>query len=91
VPTNLHEADAVLRDQVLMDLALRMLRELEASHRIIQHALQLMNLEMRSEWSEMNAATRVDGEGATRANEREKLIARAEEFFRLNGSGPYTA
>ena len=46
--------------------------ELECAHKIIKNALNLMTDSQKQEWAGMNAGDCVDGEGITRANEREK-------------------
>lgn len=50
------------------------LKELQAAHTIIQHALNLMTPKQKAAWALQNESAGVDGEGATRANERESLI-----------------
>jgi hypothetical protein len=55
-----------------------LLRELEAAHRIIRHALAVMTTAQKAEWGRLNAAAGVDGEGVTRANEREAVLANAK-------------
>lgn len=58
--------------------------ELECAHKIIQNALNLMTDAQKREWANDNAADCVDGEGITRANEREQVIklATASGFVR---------
>jgi len=55
-----------------------LLSELEKAHRIIGNALQVMSFGQKHEWAKLNAQDGVDGEGTTRANEREAAIAKAE-------------
>ena len=54
-----------------------LLDELRAAHRIIRNALQIMTTPQKMEWARANARAGVEGEGTTRANEREAVIARA--------------
>lgn len=54
-----------------------LLSELQAAHQIIRNALAIMTVEQKSTWAKKNAADGVDGEGATRANERAAAIAKA--------------
>lgn len=54
------------------------LSELRAAHQIIRNALNIMTLRQKNEWAERNEQDGCDGEGATRANERESVIARLE-------------
>lgn len=56
-----------------------LLAELEAAHRIIRNALAVMTTEQKAEWGRLNARDGVDGEGVTRANEREAVIAKGKE------------
>lgn len=55
-----------------------LLRELEAAHIIIRNALNIMTTTQKLEWADRNAVSGIDGEGITRANEREAVIARAK-------------
>lgn len=50
--------------------------ELRCAHQIIRNALNLMTPEQKAEWARMNARDGVIGEGTTRANEREAVLAR---------------
>lgn len=52
--------------------------ELECAHQIIKNALNLMTDSQKQEWASMNAGHCVDGEGITRAHEREKAIKLAD-------------
>lgn len=54
-----------------------LLAELQAAHRIIRNALQVMSTEQKTRWGYLNAADGVDGEGITRANERAAVMQRA--------------
>lgn len=54
-----------------------LLRELQAAHQIIRNALAVMTVEQKAEWGRLNERDGVDGEGITRANEREAVIAKA--------------
>lgn len=54
-----------------------LLDELRAAHQIIRNALQIMTTPQKMAWARANARDGVEGEGATRANEREAVIARA--------------
>ena len=58
--------------------------ELECAHQIIKNALNIMTDSQKREWASMNSGHCVDGEGITRANEREKAIklASASGFVR---------
>lgn len=54
------------------------LLELQHAHRIIRNALAIMTPNQKRIWAEMNADDGCDGEGITRANEREAVIAKAQ-------------
>lgn len=54
-----------------------LLHELEAAHTIIRNALAVMTPRQKQDWGGRNYRDGVDGEGITRANEREAVIARA--------------
>lgn len=56
-----------------------LLAELEAAHRIIRNALAIMTTAQKAAWGRLNARDGVDGEGVTRANERETAIYKAKE------------
>jgi hypothetical protein len=51
--------------------------ELEFAHQIIRNALHVMSTEQKAEWGRRNAYSNCDGEGVTRAHEREAVIRRA--------------
>ena len=53
-----------------------LLAELQAAHQIIRNALNIMTAS-RTAWAVKNVRDVVDGEGATRANEREAVINKA--------------
>lgn len=55
----------------------KVLDELRAAHLIIRNTLAVMTTEQKVRLSELNARDGVDGEGVTRANEREAVIAEA--------------
>ena len=54
-----------------------LLAELKNAHLIIRNALRVMTPEQKSEWGRLNARAGVEGEGVTRANEREAAIGKA--------------
>lgn len=54
-----------------------LLAELKAAHTIIRNALNIMVTEQKMAWGKANAHDDVDGEGVTRANEREAIFAKA--------------
>lgn len=62
---------------ILMAASPDLLRELRAAHQIIRNALAVMTVEQKKEWGRLNERDGVDGEGITRANEREAVIAKA--------------
>lgn len=53
-----------------------LLAELQAAHQIIRNALNIMTASQIA-WAVKNVRDVVDGEGATRANEREAVINKA--------------
>lgn len=55
-----------------------LLKELKAAHKIIMNAMCVMTTEQKKKWAEENAVDGVDGEGITRAKEREAVIAAAQ-------------
>jgi len=61
--------DAITRD---------LLDELEKAHLIIRHALAVMRITQKITLGKMNEAAGCDGEGITRANEREAVIRQAK-------------
>lgn len=75
-PVLLHATEEEMH---LIAAAPQLLNELEDAHLIIRHALAVMTAEQKAEWGRLNAAAEVDGEGMTRANEREAAIAAATE------------
>ena len=54
-----------------------LLAQLQAAHQIIRNALNIMTAS-RTAWAVKNVRDVVDGEGATRANEREAVINKAK-------------
>lgn len=62
----------------LLAAAPDLLAELKAAHRIIRNALAVMTTTQKAAWGERNDSDGCDGEGVTRANEREAVIAKAE-------------
>lgn len=68
------EVDANAR---LIAAAPELLAELRSAHQVIRHALAVMTVEQKAEWGRKNAAAGVEGEGITRANEREAVITKA--------------
>ena len=54
-----------------------LLAELQAAHQI-SNALNIMTAEQKIAWAVKNVRDVVDGEGATRANEREAVINKAK-------------
>lgn len=65
---------------ILIAAAPDLLDELRKAHQIIRNALAVMTTEQKSEWDRLNERDAVDGEGITRANERQSVIVRAEAF-----------
>ncbi|QEZ47214.1 hypothetical protein [Cupriavidus oxalaticus] len=70
-------AQAATRQAVLDNSRAEMLRELQAAHRIIRNMLGLLSVNQKAVLAARNARDGVDGEGTTRANEREAVIKRA--------------
>lgn len=68
---------AAIRQAVLDNSRAELLRELQASHRIISNMLGLLSISQVAVLAERNARDQVDGEGITRSNEREAVIRRA--------------
>ena len=68
--------DGTAADIRLMAAAPELLAELRIAHQIIRHALILMNPDQMIEWSRMNAAAGMEGDGVTRDIERAELLAR---------------
>ncbi len=54
-----------------------LLGELQAAHTIIRNALAVMTTEQKTAWGELNERDQVAGEGITRANERDQVLAAA--------------
>lgn len=68
---------AAVRQAVAANTQSELVRELQAAHLIIRNALSLMSTSQKMVWGERNARDLVDGEGITRAHEREAVIRRA--------------
>lgn len=70
------------KDSLILSLEKRLLEttsELHKAHKIIFNALQLMSIEQKTAWAKANYQSGVEGEGATRANERERVLKRLAE------------
>lgn len=67
---------AAIRQAAADSSRAELLRELQAAHLIIRNALNLMSTSQKMVWGERNARDGVDGDGITRAFEREAVIAR---------------
>jgi hypothetical protein len=78
VPCELGTPDIIEADAHLIAAAPELLAELLAAHRIIRNALNVMTTEQKVAWGEQNERDGAAGEGVTRANEREVVIAKAE-------------
>lgn len=68
-----HKLEQSLSDDINTEL----LDELKKAHAIIRNALNVMTMEQKMKWTELNNAQGLVGFGATRANERELVIAKA--------------
>jgi len=55
-----------------------LLAELVYAHRIIANGLNLMSPAQKAAWAAKNAADGCDGQGTTRAIERDAVISRAQ-------------
>ncbi len=66
-----------LADFYLRAAAPELLEELRAAHQIIRNALAVMTTAQKNEWGCMNELHGVAGEGITRANERDAVLAKA--------------
>ncbi|MDQ7981912.1 hypothetical protein QYH69_32330 [Paraburkholderia sp. SARCC-3016] len=66
-----------LANAKLRAAAPELLAELQAAHRIIRNALSLMTTDQQAQWSEINERAALITDGATRAHEREAVIAKA--------------
>ena len=71
------ESDESRANARLIAAAPDLLSELKNAHLIIRNALRVMTPEQKSEWGRLNAHAGVEGEGVTRANEREAAISKA--------------
>lgn len=58
--------------------AAALLTELQAANQIIRNALNIMTTDQKIAWAVKNAQDGVDGEGETRANERDAVINKAK-------------
>lgn len=61
--------------------------ELECAHKIIRNALNIMTDSQKKEWASLNAGECVDGEGMTRAHEREQAIKLADRSGLIRSDG----
>ena len=68
---------AAARQAVLDNSRAELLRELQAAHQIIRNMLCLLSVSQKAVLAQRNARDDVDGEGITRAHEREAVIKRA--------------
>lgn len=68
-----HKLEQSLSDDINTEL----LDELKKAHSIIRNALSIMTTAQKVKWQKLNERDGVDGEGTTRANERELVIAKA--------------
>lgn len=57
-----------------------LLAELKAAHQIIRNALNLMTPTQKRRWADLNDLAGLVEHGATRANEREAVIEKAEQI-----------
>lgn len=64
-------------DVRLIAAAPSLLAELGHAHQIIRNALNIMTPEQKAEWAALNERDGCVGEGTTRANERQAVIAKA--------------
>lgn len=72
------DIDADAANGAVIAAAPDLLDELKNAHLIIRNALAVMTVEQKLQWGQRNTADGIDGEGITRAHEREALIAKAE-------------
>lgn len=68
---------AAVRQAIAANTQAELVRELRAAHVIIRNMLGLLSVNQTFVLAERNARDGVDGEGITRANEREAVIRRA--------------
>ncbi|WP_349609085.1 hypothetical protein [Cupriavidus sp. DF5525] len=68
---------AAVRQAIQANCNTELLRELQAAHRIIRNTLGILSVNQKAVLAERNARDGVDGEGITRAHEREAVIKRA--------------
>lgn len=63
-----------------IDCRPEILQELRHADKIIKNALSIMTPQQKDEWARINELDGCIGEGTTRANEREAVIAKAEQM-----------
>jgi len=68
---------AAIRQAVAANTQSELVRELQAAHLIIRNMLGLLSVSQKTVLAQRNARDDVDGEGTTRAHEREAVIRRA--------------
>lgn len=71
------EAEITEANARLIAATPELLAELQAAHQIIRNALALMGPGHKTAWAKANDRAGVIGEGTTRANEREAVLAKA--------------
>ena len=72
-------SDAHTLEQSLSDdINTELLDELKKAHSIIRNALNVMTMEQKTKWTELNNAQGLVDFGTTRANEREAVIKACE-------------
>lgn len=73
--------EAINRMEAMRRIYLRdTIRHLKHCHKLIQMTLNLMNIEQKQLWAAANEKSGIDGEGATRANERLAVINKFDEL-----------
>ncbi len=65
-------------NECLIAAAPDLLAELRAARQIIVNALQVMDVQQKTEWGNLNLRDGVEGDGITRFHERDAVIAKAE-------------
>jgi hypothetical protein len=74
--------EAINRMKAMRRIYLRdTIRHLKHCHKLIQLALSLMTTEQKCEWAAVNEREGVNGEGATRAIERLKVLDKFEDLM----------
>ncbi|WP_454752186.1 hypothetical protein [Cupriavidus necator] len=68
---------AAVRQAIAANAQAELVRELQAAHLIIRNMLGLLSVNQKFVLAERNARDGVDGDGITRAFEREAVIKRA--------------